>query len=339
MSGWPVRSRAPEQRSRNRPGGRQGERLEAVDQYRGLAIILMVIANHLADITSVPAWLKHAPDVGLTPIDLIAPIFIFAIGLTFGPSYRGRLSRDGLPRAYGHFLRRSLALIGIGAIISAGEIMVGQGAGRMSWGVLQAIGASGLIALPLLALPPGWRALAGLALLGAYQLLLDAVWLPLVLGSGHGGLPGSLSWAAMLVLATAIADLLHSSRKDHFAWANLAALASGIALAFVVPVSKNRVSASYVLVSLGASGILFMGVRLAVERLGVRPAFFSWWGANPLLLYIGHYLLLAAFVLPGVPWWHAEAPPLLAAAQSAFLVGALTVCAWLLARKGLRVSL
>ena len=82
MSGWPVRSRGPEER--------QGGRIEAVDQYRGLAIVLMVIANHLADIASVPGWLKHAPDVGLTPIDLIAPFFIFAIGLTYGPSYRGR---------------------------------------------------------------------------------------------------------------------------------------------------------------------------------------------------------------------------------------------------------
>jgi len=339
MSGWPVRSRAPEHRSREQPGGRQDERSEAVDQYRGLAIILMVLANHLADITSVPAWLKHAPDVGLTPIDLVAPFFIFAIGLTYGPSYRGRLSRDGLPRTYGHFLRRSLALIGIGAIISAGEVMVGQGAGGMSWGVLQAIGVAGLIALPCLALPPGWRALAGLILLGAYQLLLDAVWLPLVLGSGHGGLPGSLSWAAMLVLATAIADLLHLGGKDLFAWANLAALAVGIALAFVVPISKNRVSASYVLVSLGASGTLFTGIKLAVERLGVRPAFLSWWGANPLLLYVGHYFLLAVFVLPGIPWWHVEAPPLLAAAQAVLLVGTLTVCAWLLGRKGLRLSL
>ncbi|MBE3065438.1 MAG: DUF1624 domain-containing protein [Spirochaetes bacterium] len=89
----------PEQRSREQPGERQGGRSEAVDKYRGLAIILMVIANHLADIASVPAGLKHAPDVGLTPIDLIAPFFIFAIGLTYGPSYRGRLSRDGLPRA------------------------------------------------------------------------------------------------------------------------------------------------------------------------------------------------------------------------------------------------
>ena len=145
--------------------------------------------------------------------------------------------------------------------------------------------------------------------------------------------------AGKLILATAIVDLLHLGRKDLFAWASLAALAAGIALAFLVPVSKNRVSASYVLVSLGASGVLFMGVRLSVERLGVRPAFLSWWGANPLLLYIGHYLLLAIFVLPGIPWWHAEASLLLAAAQAAFLVGVLTLCAWLLARRGLRVSL
>jgi len=59
----------------------------------------------------------------------------------------------------------------------------------------------------------------------------------------------------MLVLATAIADLLHLGRRDLFAWANLAALAAGIALAFLVPVSKNRVSASCLLVSLGASGV------------------------------------------------------------------------------------
>ena len=49
------------------------QRIEAIDQYRGIAVILMVIANYLADVTTVPGWLKHAPDVGLTVIDLIAP--------------------------------------------------------------------------------------------------------------------------------------------------------------------------------------------------------------------------------------------------------------------------
>ena len=95
-------------------------RIEAIDQYRGIAIILMVIANYLFDVTTIPGWLKHAPDIGLTVIDLIAPFFIFAIGLTYGASYRaqGRAGRGWqdlgafpAPMAFadrhrGHHLRR-----------------------------------------------------------------------------------------------------------------------------------------------------------------------------------------------------------------------------------------
>ena len=61
-------------------------RFDAVDQFRGLAIVLMVLANYLAGVDIVPAWLRHAPDIGLTVIDLIAPFFIFAIGITYGIS-------------------------------------------------------------------------------------------------------------------------------------------------------------------------------------------------------------------------------------------------------------
>lgn len=316
-------------------------RIEAIDQYRGIAIILMVIANHLADIVTIPPWLKHARDVGLTPVDLIAPFFIFAIALTFGPSYRRRVGQGGMGRAWGHFLRRFLAIIGIGAIISAGEILVGENASGIGWGVLQAIGVAGILTLPTLALKPVWRALAGLLLLGLYQVLLAAFWLSSVLRSPHGGLQGALAWGSMLIIATAVSDLWHvrPNGKRLFALASLVALAVGIALSFLVPVSKNRVSASYVLISLGASGLLFACVWLLVERLRVRPALFAWWGANPLLLYVGHYLLLGIFVLPGIPWWHAKAPVWLAAAQAVFLLGALSVFAWLLARRDRRISL
>ena len=320
-------------------------RIESIDKYRGLSIMLMVLANFLADVRSVPAWLAHAPDVGLTVIDLIAPFFIFAIGLTYGPSYRRRLSRDGLGRTWGHFLRRSLALIGIGAIISAGEVLVGENAGRLSWGVLQALGAASIVTLALISLAPWARAFAGLVLLGAYQVLLNWSWLPTVMSSGHGGLEGSLAWAAMLVLGTAIADLWHrrAERKSALLWTSLAALGAGAALAYflptLAPISKNRVSASYVLVSLGASGLLFACVSLLVDRFRLRAGFLSWWGANPLLLYVMHYLLLAPFVLPGIPRWHAEAPVPLVIAQAAFIVALLGLFAWLLARRGKRISL
>lgn len=50
-------------------------RINAIDQYRGLAILLMVLANFLTGVNGVPMWFKHAPDIGLMVVDLIAPMF------------------------------------------------------------------------------------------------------------------------------------------------------------------------------------------------------------------------------------------------------------------------
>jgi predicted acyltransferase len=311
------------------------KRIDAVDQFRGLAIVLMVLANFLGGIEIVPAWLRHAPDVGLTVIDLIAPFFIFAIGMTFGVSFRRRLARDGAGKTVDHFLRRFLALIGIGALLSAGEYYLGISTAPVQWGVLQAIGVAGLLAMPLLNLPKIWRWGVGLALLGGYQVVLDLTWKASVLSSPHGGLPGALSWAAMLILATALADLYFESKAGgrRYQLAAAGVLVFGIALAFSVPVSKNRVSASYVLISLGTAGLLFAGFDLLVERLGVRLPGLSSWGRNPLLLYLCHDLLLGVFVLPGLPSWYAQAPAWLVALQGLGLLAALTLIALALDRK------
>ena len=311
------------------------DRIEAIDQYRGIAIILMVIANYLFDVTTIPGWLKHAPDIGLTVIDLIAPFFIFAIGITYGVSYRGRVERDGVGKTWGHFLRRWLSLIGIGAIISAGEVLVGKNASPISWGVLQAIGVAGVLTLLVIGVAPLWRALIGLAMLAVYQVLLDNFWLRTVLHSEHGGMEGAVAWSAMLILSTVVADIWGKSRVSEVgvAWPSAVALAAGLLLAAVAPISKNRVSASYVLVSLGASGLLFAVVLLAVNRLHLRPSYLRWWGVNPLLLYIMHYLLLALVVLPDAPWWHVQASIPLVVAQLAVIIAILSVAAWLLSRR------
>ena len=58
----------------------QTKRIEAIDQFRGLTIIGMVLANYLAGVRSAPPCLRHADDIGLTVIDLVAPFFIFEIG-------------------------------------------------------------------------------------------------------------------------------------------------------------------------------------------------------------------------------------------------------------------
>lgn len=311
---------------------------EAVDLFRGLAILLMVLVNYLAGVSLVPGWLKHAPDVGLTIADLVAPFFILAIGLTYGTSLRRRVDADGVPAAIRHAVGRYLGFLGIGAILSAGERLFGQGDGV--WGVLQAIGVAGLLSLPLAFVRSWLRAAIGLSILAAYQVALDRLWLSSVVGSAHGGILGSLAWAAMLILGTVLADQRSRDRgRLRFALGSAATLAGGLLVALVAPISKNRVSASYVLASLGAGGLLFALIELAVNRARLRVKALVWWGANPLLLYLAHELLLGIVVLPGVSWWYAEARPLLVACQALALLAMLTLLAWFAARRRLQVTL
>jgi predicted acyltransferase len=116
-----------------------GRRLESIDQFRGFAIILMVATNYLAGVESIPTWLKHAPDSGLTIIDLIAPFFIFAVGLAFVLSAQRRFKSEGWRKMAVHFSKRGLALIGLGALITAGENYFDITPLPANWGVLQLI--------------------------------------------------------------------------------------------------------------------------------------------------------------------------------------------------------
>ncbi len=315
-------------------------RLLSIDQFRGLSIILMVLANYLAGVALVPAWLKHAPDIGLTVIDLIAPFFIFAIGLTYSLSWSRRSARDGMQKTSQHFVTRFMAMIGIGAVLSAGEIWLQVDGTTVNWGVLQAIGVAGLLTLIVISLPTVWRLIIGLAMLGIYQYMLDTSWLSDVLHSPHGGLPGSISWGAMMILATVLSDLFHDpSQRRFFAPASLLALAVGIALAFFLPLSKNRVSSSYVLISLGISGLLFTALDWLVQQRKRHLPLLVTWGKNPLVLYVLHLLLIGIFFLPDIPAWYSSAPLWLVAIEALALLAALTTIGVFLERKQLIISL
>ena len=304
-------------------------RLDAIDQFRGFAILLMALADFLSDVRAVPPWLKHSPDVGYTVIDLIAPLFVFAMGLTYGLSFRRRLARGGAWPAYEHGITRNLALIGLGFLLSMGGSLTGIYDTKGNWGLLQALGMAGLITLPFIRLPVGLRAAVGLLLLALYQYLLDTMWLPLVLGSTHNGIWGSLSWGALLILATALADLYHSQPdgstriaggRQLYAWACVAVLMVGLALTAVAPISKSRASASYILVSLGLAGLLFGIFHLLQDRWHVRLPVLTAWGRNALLLYLLHGAVIGLFVLPPFPGWYVDASAWLTALQAALLI-------------------
>jgi len=165
--------------------------------------------------------------------------------------------------------------------------------------------------------------------------VLDRFWLQTVFYSAHGGIEGALSWSAMLILATALADLFHDEGlgQRYFPAASLLVLLAGLALALVVPVSKNRVSASYDLVTLGISGLVFMAFHLATTRFKANLPLFSAWGQNPLLLYVLHDFLLGVYAMPPIPGWYAEAPLWLVVAQALALLGVLSAIGFYLHRK------
>ena len=238
MVGIPCQKTAPGSHKRTIVNSPRRQRIDAIDQFRGFAILAMVLVNYAADIQTIPAWFKHAPDIGLTFADLVAPMFIFAIGLTFGLSARRRVEHDGMSTTIWHFVRRFLALMGLGAILSAAESMLGLNTSGVDWSVLQSIGGAGLITLTIIFLPTKVRLGSGIGLLIVYQILLDAFWLDWVLRSLHGGLAGTLSWSAMLILATVFGDLFQNETgRRYFPLTVLLSLAAGIALASIAPIS------------------------------------------------------------------------------------------------------
>lgn len=302
------------------------KRLQAIDQFRGFAIFLMILANYMNNVQVIPAWLKHADDIGYTVIDLIAPLFVFAMGLTHGVSFRRRLARDGAWNTYQHFLTRNLALLGVGYLMTLFWELSGIQPPSVNWGLLQALGAAGLLALPFIRLSPIWRGGIGLGMLATYQLLLGRYWLENVLSAPHNGPWGALSWGAMLILATALGDAALDERASRriFPVLSIGLAAAGLALALVIPLSKHRASASYVILSLGLSGLIFYVFYWMQERWQLALPILSDWGRNPLLLYLLHYVLLGIFALPPIPSWYVQAPWRLVMVQITVLIGILS---------------
>jgi predicted acyltransferase len=306
----------------------------ALDRFRGGLLVLMVAGNLGAGVDAVPEWLKHAPGVGLKIADLIAPAFVFAIALTYRPSYLRRAEESGA-KATAHLVTRALALIGIGAILSVGGAVV---AGMPSqWGVLQALGGAMLLAAPFVRFGPVVRGVAGAVLLAAYQVLLNTgVVLP-ASPTDHGGFAGTLSWGAMLLLATVLADAWRAGRGRYLATCGVLAVLAAASIV-LVPVSKLRVTASYVVVALLVAAVTYLLVDLVSRVAAQSPGPLVWWGENPLVLYLSHLLLLGVLLLlprevtTGAPLW-------LAIAEAVVLIALLTALAWRLLLRQVRVRL
>lgn len=311
-------------------------RISAIDQFRGFAILLMILVDYRNNISGIPRWLKHGADIEYTIIDLVAPLLIFAIGLTFGMSFRRRLDRSGGWKTYNHFISRNLASVGLGFLITLGGVLTNNYPPTANWGLLQALGAAGLISLPFMKISPNFRWIFGLLLLILYQLLLDSFWLPEVLIAVHNGPYGALIWGAMMIIATSMGDkyLVKEKGKHMLPWIWFVLLILGALLVFLIPLNKSRASASYMPVSLGFCGLIFFIFHLLDTKYQIRLSLFTDFGKNPILLYLLHWIILALFVLPPYPGWYFEAPLWLVIIQAFALIAVLGWIAQVFNRRG-----
>lgn len=316
-------------------------RVPGIDGLRGLAVLTMAAGNLGLGVAWVPDWLKHTPDVGFTIADLVAPLFVVLSGFTIGPAVQRRREADGARSAITWLAVRSLALIGIGAVITAGQWLLEPAppGTDLTWGVLQAIGAASLVTSTVILARPWVRALVGVVLLVAYQWLLDAFWLDTVRHTVQNGLPGSLAWAALMVLATAVADGWRAAptagrRAGVLVVVGLAATALALVLSPEAPIGKARASATYMLFTLG---LTLLALAICTAALDARPRALLWLqrvGRYPLALYFAHLLLLAPLSLSGNDALYAAAPPWLTLLEAGLMTLALIALAAVFDRRG-----
>ena len=248
------------------------KRLLSLDFFKGLTILLMVFVNSIAQFTYTPAWTKHAGDFGLTYVDLIAPFFIFMMALNYKSSFRRRLETSDAKKVYMKFIQRYLIFLGLGLVL-----YIDLGPSRsiiFRWGTLQVLGMSGLILLPLILLPAVVRLVIGFGGLVVHQFLLETGLKQIIYDGFEGGIFGSLSWASMLIISSVLAEGLYkylNESKDngqktmtrYFLFGGILLITMGIILNFFYlinfnfVISRQHVTPSYVLISVGISSLVF----------------------------------------------------------------------------------
>ena len=262
----------------------------ALDEFRGFAVLLLIVFNGFYGFALTPGWLDHAPAGHYHIADLIAPLFLFAVGLAYPLSLRKRRERDGRTSAAIHAIRRGVTLIAFGAL---GDCLIaGPGHPVFNWGTLEMIGLCCIVAFLMLDWKPIYRILAGIGLLGAWQNILGFPHFASLLGVHYdmGGPCAVLSWVSVVLIASAVCDWRSAcSAAGYVLRTVLAAAVVSVlawdALHFAV-ISKYTVSASYILVSLVGCFTCFFLFSLK-ERFGIRPvALLNSLGKNALVLYM-----------------------------------------------------
>lgn len=251
-------------------------RVREIDEYRGLAIALMVFFSLVYNLSAdLPQELKHNQKGTVAPGDFVLPMFLFASGMSLVHFWKKREGMNWAGLALdvvGRTGKLALAWIFLSPF-SSGTML---GMDELALSLLLFI-----ISLALVRLPDA--ALAGAAAVPfiAYFLLMGAGMLPDFQAYYIGGFA-----AVPFYLPISLAGVMVARKPDR-SWV-VVALMLALALALMLAVSpyKSEMSPSFIALSIAVSA----GAYMLVERLGTR--IFEYPGKKPLEFWILMYVLL-----------------------------------------------
>ncbi|OGR90726.1 MAG: hypothetical protein A3J74_05750 [Elusimicrobia bacterium RIFCSPHIGHO2_02_FULL_57_9] len=257
----------------------RSQRYESIDQFRGFAILSMVLVNVLGRFAVMPETFRHARFESLSFADSVAPFFFFIVGVGFRLAFLRNQTESGTASALALMFKRCLLLMLIGVFVYHFN------ARRIFWDALTQIGFGGIIALPVI---------------GAENIFYRAVW-PLIYAAlllfiGNIRFHGapleieSATWPLLILMGSLAADWIKDSRRNFTSKSSVsgtAILICGLIVYWLVP----GVVAACALVYLGLSFLLFV-VFYYLTDVWKRPLpHLTTLGRNALIVYILHYYI------------------------------------------------
>ena len=294
-------------------------RLISLDALRGFTIAAMILVNFPGDGDQVYFQLQHTKWNGLSFTDLIAPIFLFIIGVSITLAYAKRLERnDPKGEMYQKIVVRSLKIFAVGLFLN---LLPTFNFSDIRWtGTLQRIALVFLICA-FLFLNTNWKQQAWI---GAITLLLYWLALTLIPTPGVGKvmlepgvnlvawfdtqyLPGRMwqgTWDPESILSTfpsavsgitgmlagrlMISPLTRNEKVNYLMTTGLFTAALGFLWNLTFPSNENLWTSSFVLITSGFAALLLGAVYFLVDILGntkgTKPGII--FGANAITVFV-----------------------------------------------------